>query len=122
MTAADCEGANFESARLTEASLRNANLKGSNLSRANLCDADISHADFYEAILSDARMERVRGGPAARNLLTTRIERQVYYFESAILSPLDKWLDWQTVRIAGRLPVFGASYSAWLRYLSSSIS
>lgn len=25
---------------------------------------------------------------------------------------MDRWLDWQTVRIAGRLPVFGASYSA----------
>ena len=112
MTGADCGEANFERATLTEASLRLANLRGGNFNRANLGGADISDADFYETILTDARMERVRGAPAARNLLTTRIERPVYYFESAILSPLDRWLDWQTVRIAGRLPVFGASYSA----------
>jgi uncharacterized protein YjbI with pentapeptide repeats len=112
MTGADCGGATFERATLTEASLRLANLRGSDFNRADLGGADISHADFYETILTDARMERVRGAPAARNLLTTRIERPVYYFESAILSPVDRWLDWETVRIAGRLPVFGASYSA----------
>ena len=112
MTGADCEGAYFELATLTEVSLRHANLKESNFVRANLGNADISHADFYETILTDARMERLRGAPIARNLLTTRIERPVYYFESAILSLCDRWLDWQTVRIAGRLPVFGASYSA----------
>ena len=112
MTGVDCKETIFERATLTEASLRLANLRGSNFNRADLGGADISHADFYETILTDARMERVRGAPAARNLLTTRIERPVYYFESAILSPVDRWLDWQTVRIAGRLPLFGASYSA----------
>ena len=112
MTGADCEGAAFNSATLTEASLRNANLKGSSFSSANLDKADISHADFYEASLDDARMERLRGAPAARNLLTTRIGRPVHYFESAELSICDKWLDWELVRIAGRLPLFGASYSA----------
>jgi hypothetical protein len=56
-------------------------------------------------------MERLRRAPTARNLLTTRIERPVHYFESAVLSPVDKWLDWEHVRIAGRLPLFGASYS-----------
>jgi hypothetical protein len=76
-----------------------------------LGNADITQADFYEATLGDARMERLRGAPAARNLSTTRIERPVHYFESAILSRVDKWLDWETVRVAGRLPIFGASYS-----------
>jgi uncharacterized protein YjbI with pentapeptide repeats len=112
MTGADCEGANFDSATLTKAFLRNANLKGSYFTRANFGNADISHADFYEANLSDARMERLRGAPTAKNLITTRIERPVYYFDSAILSFVDKWLDWEKVRIAGRLPIFGASYSA----------
>jgi uncharacterized protein YjbI with pentapeptide repeats len=112
MTGADCTAAIFISANLSNACLRNTNLRGSNFSIANMCGADISHADFYEASLADARMEHLRGAPAARNLLTTRIERPVHYFESAVLSPVDRWLDWETVRIAGRLPLFGASYSA----------
>jgi uncharacterized protein YjbI with pentapeptide repeats len=112
MTSADCEGASFVNAKLQEACLRGANLKDSIFDRANLHKAEISDADFYEATLSDARMERLRGAPAARNLLTTKIERPARYFESAVISPVDKWLDWETVRIAGKLPLFGASYSA----------
>jgi hypothetical protein len=56
-------------------------------------------------------MERIRGAPSAKNLLTTRITRPVHYFDSAILRPVEKWLDWEKVRIAGRLPLFAASYS-----------
>jgi uncharacterized protein YjbI with pentapeptide repeats len=112
MSDADCELADFQRATLTEARLRNASLRGANFTTANLNDSDITHADFYEATLTDARMGRLLGAKAARNLLTTRIERPVHYFESAVLSPVDKWLDWEHVRIAGRLPLFGASYSA----------
>jgi hypothetical protein len=74
--------------------------------------ADITHADFYEATLADARMGRLSGAATARNLLTTRISVPVYYFESAVLSPFERWFDWERVRIAGRLPLFAASYSA----------
>jgi uncharacterized protein YjbI with pentapeptide repeats len=111
MSYADCELADFQRATLTEASLRNASLRGANFTSANLGGSDINHADFHEAILSDARMDRLLGASAARNLLTTRIGSPVHYFESAVLSPVDKWLDWEHVRIAGRLPLFGASYS-----------
>jgi uncharacterized protein YjbI with pentapeptide repeats len=111
MADADCELADFQRATLTRACLRNGNFRGANFTSANLGDCDINHADFHEAILTDARMERLLHAPTARNLLTTRVERPVRYFESAVLSPVDRWLDWEHVRIAGRLPLFGASYS-----------
>jgi len=57
-------------------------------------------------------MGRLSGAATARNLLTTRISVPVYYFESAVLSPFERWFDWERVRIAGRLPLFAASYSA----------
>ena len=44
--------------------------------------------------------------------MRTTIHAPVRYFESAILSRVDKSLDWERVRIAGRLPLFAASYSA----------
>jgi uncharacterized protein YjbI with pentapeptide repeats len=106
----DCEGARFDEAMMTGASLRNASLTGATFSRADLARADISQADFHEAILNDARMERIRGAPRARNLSSTRIAQEVHYFDSAVLSHWD-WLDWEKVRIAGRLPLFAASYS-----------
>jgi uncharacterized protein YjbI with pentapeptide repeats len=107
---ADCQGAMFNYAVLTEATLRNARLTGANFTRANLARADISHADFHEAILDSAHFERIRGAPSARNLTSTLVREPVQYFDSAVLSHWDR-LDWEKVRIAGRLPVFAASYS-----------
>lgn len=92
--------------------LKGADLSEADLSEADLTGTDVTHADFHEAILNGARMEVLRGAPAARNLATTRIEQPVLYFDSALLNPVDKWLDWERVRIAGKLPLFGASYSA----------
>jgi uncharacterized protein YjbI with pentapeptide repeats len=110
LSGASCEGARFGHANLTGAKLRNARLTGANFSSAILAKADISHSDFHEAILDGARMEHIRGAPRARNLASTRIRGQVQYFDSAVLRHWDK-LDWEKVRIAGRLPLFAASYS-----------
>ena len=49
-----------------------------------------------------------RGQEISRAL--ARIAQEVHYFDSAVLSHWD-WLDWEKVRIAGRLPLFAASYS-----------
>jgi hypothetical protein len=59
-------------------------------------------------------MEKIRGAPKARNLLTARINPAipVQYFDSAVLKFCDRWFDWQMFRIVGRLPLFAASYSA----------
>lgn len=58
-------------------------------------------------------MRQIRGAPKARNLLSTRIRQQspVQYFDSAVVSCFDRWLHWETLRVAGKLPLFTASYS-----------
>lgn len=111
MRDADCQFAQFERAILIKASLRNANLSGANLAAADFEEADVSYANFNEATLNGARMRRLRGAATARNLLTTRIQHPVFYFETAVLSWIERWCDWERVRIAGRLPLFAASYS-----------
>jgi uncharacterized protein YjbI with pentapeptide repeats len=111
LSGVDGEGARFDHSNLTRAKLRNARLTGADFTGAELARADISHADFYEANLAGARTEQIEGAPRARNLASTRIAGgQVQYFDSAVLSHWDR-LDWEKVRIAGRLPLFGASYS-----------
>jgi uncharacterized protein YjbI with pentapeptide repeats len=111
MSYTECDGANFYSAKLMRACLRHASLKGANFTSANFEEADVSHADFYETILDSASMRCLKGAPHAKNLSTTRASQPVQYFETAILTPVDGWMDWERVRIFGRLPLFGASYS-----------
>ena len=112
LSGADCEVGRFSDAKLMGALLRRASLRNGDFTRADFAGADISRADFHEACLNDARMAQIRGAPTARNLLTTRIDQPIQYFESAVRKFGDRWLDWQMIRTVGRLPLFAASYSA----------
>src|SRR5262245_51645027 len=68
-------------------------------------------ADFFEAKLTNARMRHVKGAFHARNLSTTNIANEVYYFSTIERSWFERWLDWERIRILGRLPLFGISYA-----------
>jgi len=81
------------------------------LERAILDKSSIQGADFSEARLDNASMQLVTGAPEARNLLTTKVAGDVEYFSSVVRDWPEYWVDWERIRIAGRLPLFGASYS-----------
>lgn len=81
------------------------------LSSALLNKSSIQGADFHEALLDDASMQQVRGAPEAWNLLTTKVTNDVKYFNRVARCWPERWVDWERIRIAGRLPLFGASYS-----------
>jgi uncharacterized protein YjbI with pentapeptide repeats len=119
---ANAEGAIFNAANLTQAFFDYANLMFSAIVEANLTrarflsarlrGANISKANFYEATLSNASMDLVVGARLAKNLLTTKNGQQpVNYFDTAVRSWPERWLDWERLRIFGRLPLFGASYT-----------
>src|SRR5262249_27931627 len=108
----DCEQASFQASDLSSADLTGANFSRAQLSSSILNDANISGTNFFEATLDRARMRHIRGAPAALHLLSPFIQHPVSYFETAVVHPVDRWLDWQRVRIAGRLPFFAVSYSA----------
>jgi uncharacterized protein YjbI with pentapeptide repeats len=116
------DNANFTNANLTQASLSHANLSmailvgaslyRANLQQANLTEADVTDADFCEAILQDSIFDGVIGTFRARNLRTSNVERDVRYFANVVREWPERWFDWERIRIAGRLPLFGVSYSA----------
>jgi uncharacterized protein YjbI with pentapeptide repeats len=118
---AQLDGAKFNRARLIQANLRSANLTGADLAKANvmradlalanLDDADIAGADFFETRLDKASTNRLRGAYTARNLITTRVEQELSYFPKVIRNWPERWVDWEWLRVAGRLPLFGASYT-----------
>jgi uncharacterized protein YjbI with pentapeptide repeats len=108
---ANLTGTVFSGASLVSANLRRAKLIRANITQANLNKADIHGADFYEATLDSASMELVRGASSARNLLTTRINQDVVYFRDVERSWTERFLDWERIRVVGRLPLFGASYT-----------
>jgi uncharacterized protein YjbI with pentapeptide repeats len=116
------ESANFTNANLSEASLAYANLStstlvgadffGASLTCANLSAANIKHANFHETQLNSAIFDSVEGTYRARNLRTSTMQNDVRYFDKVVREWPERWVDWEMIRIAGRLPLFAASYSA----------
>jgi hypothetical protein len=98
--------------KLNGADLRGANLAQADLSQADLSQANVSWANLREASLSDANLTRLKGAPNAHHLETVKLDSDARYFHTCDRTRLDRLLDWERLRIMGRLPLFGASYTA----------
>lgn len=117
--------ANLSGVKLVHADLSRANLVGANLSSADLRDAtlhqaDVSRADLFHAILGGGFLAEVVGAHHAYGLETvefnpdpnTFIPRDdARYFEACHRPWPEHWFDWERLKVAGRLPLFGASYT-----------
>jgi hypothetical protein len=106
-------GADLSRADLSGADLSRADLGGADLSEANLSRADLSKANLSEADLSEAVLDSVQGAHHAHGLETAWLNRgDVRYFETCNRSWPEHVFDWERLRIVGRLPLFGISYTA----------
>jgi Pentapeptide repeats (8 copies) len=131
--------ANLREADLREANLGGADLDGANLDGADLRKAILTRANLHEATLRRADLEGVRGAEHAHDLETVRFTsgvcrvdaddletmrfasiedteepgsaKDAYYFETCYRPWPERWLDWERLRVAGRLPLFGVSYT-----------
>ena len=117
--------ANLSGVKLVHADLSRANLVEANLSSADLRDAtlhkaDVSRADLFHAILGGAFLAEVVGAHQAYGLETvefnpdpnTFIPRDdARYFEACHRPWPEHWVDWERLKVAGRLPLFGVSYT-----------
>jgi hypothetical protein len=112
LSQADLRGANLTQVDLTQADLRGANLTQADLTQADLSQANVSWANLREASLSDANLTRLKGAPNAHHLETVKLDSDARYFHTCDRTRLDRLLDWERLRIMGRLPLFGASYTA----------
>jgi uncharacterized protein YjbI with pentapeptide repeats len=130
-TGAQMRGANLSSAKLQRARLTDCDLTGSDLmgadlggaplvrakltratlNQANLSGTDISGCDFLEARIEQTSFEFARGAHKALHLLTTRMDTDVRYFSTVVREWPEWLLDWERIRVVGRLPLFGASYA-----------
>jgi Pentapeptide repeats (8 copies) len=123
LTGANISEADLHEARLYEAILTGAHLGRANLYRANLYEAHLGGADLTEANLTGAHLGEVRGAEQASNLETVQFisdedpqgsdfRKDALYFEAYHAPWPERWLDWERLRIMGRLPLFGLSYTA----------
>jgi hypothetical protein len=105
--------ARFENADLTQALLVNVKLERAIIVGANLNKANVRGANFFEATLNRSSMQFLEGAYNAKDLVTTTIGRDadVLYFPTVIRSWPERWVDWEKIRVVGRLPLFGASYA-----------
>jgi hypothetical protein len=111
-------GANLYGADLSGAVLYKTELYRADLREAELDEADLREADLYEALLAGASMRNARGAYWAHGLETTRLTipsgkgaTDALYFETCDRLWSERWLDWERLRIVGRLPLFGPSYA-----------
>jgi hypothetical protein len=115
---ADLIGANLDEANLGKANLYWADLSDADLSKADLSEAKLAKANLagamlHETALARADLDGVRGVYKARGLETTRLrEGDVQYFEACQRSWPERLFDWERLRVVGRLPLFGISYTA----------
>jgi hypothetical protein len=109
---------------LYEADLRKANLRKADLGEAHLNETDLRGTSLHEARLAGATMSNVRGAYRAHGLETTRLKpasgtgaTDALYFETCVRPWWVRWLDWERLRVMGRLPLFGPSYFALILIL-----
>lgn len=119
----DCFAAFFDQANLDEATLARANLRecsfvGTHLRGASFEDARLDGAYFEgtilsEAIVSGASFDRVIGLPSCLRLESVRTGPNLPRYLDSVVAPfVDRVLSWDRLRVVGRLPLFGVSYSA----------
>jgi hypothetical protein len=134
---AHMQGAHLQRAHLQHADLQHASLFHADLSHANLSHANLSHAilqcadlyetnlqgtSLYEANVYSASLRNIQKAHKAYFLETVQFRRiygmsgqqlpDAFYFETCELPLPERWLDWERLRVVGRLPLFGASYTA----------
>jgi hypothetical protein len=121
---ADLAGASLRRADLGEVDLRGANFRRADLREATLEGADLQGADLFEANLRSTYLTRSRGVTRAQHLETVRltipeadepafdVHDDAKYFDSCVRPWRDRCLDWENLRVVGRLPLFGLSYTA----------
>jgi uncharacterized protein YjbI with pentapeptide repeats len=108
-------GAELQSANLSNANLNHSSLHNADIRTADLNSAILTQADFYESIVNRASFKGAIGLTKARNLHLVRFEKDqgdVRYFEFIVIPRIEKIISWERIRFLGRLPLFGASYSA----------
>jgi uncharacterized protein YjbI with pentapeptide repeats len=115
--------ANLREANLCRADLYRARLEGANLYRADLSMANLREAHLREANLYRAKLGEVQGAERVYHLETVRFistedtegvdfGNDTSYFETCHRPWPEHWLDWERLRVVGRLPLFGISYTA----------
>jgi hypothetical protein len=120
---ADLRGADLPRADLRGADLHGANLRGAELRGADLHGADMYGVNLWEANLWEANLYEVRGAEHAHYLETVRFipvagiqalgsDNDALHFEECQRPWPERIVDWEQVKRAGRLPLFGISYTA----------
>lgn len=115
--------ATFKETLFVNAELHELDFTGAEMIEVDLSGADISHAFFDKANLAKANFleavtgentsfRETRGLNRAKNLATIKPLISPRYFEYCHRSFFEQIMDWEKIRIFGKLPLFGPSYLA----------
>ena len=120
----DFIGVNFKNTKFKNIHFQNLDLLGLNFENAdfsyariegvNFDNSQFRGANFYESVLSNVSFKNAKYLHKAKNLLTTKITGtpSVKYFEFCDRNIINRCIDWERLRVFGKLPLFGVSYLA----------
>ena len=127
IVASNIEEATFDFKQLTEVDFEGTDLTGSSfrgatLNSVKLKSAILTGVDFENATLINVDFEGARNVHLAKNLENTRVKQfyqggphlvpgEVKSFDLCERGFFERYLDWERIRIFGKLPLFGASYT-----------
>jgi hypothetical protein len=99
----------------SDCSFKRSQLRGASFVAAQLDQANFHGASLLESRVDGASFDKASGLQRSLHLETVRIEELLpKYLETAVLPSIDRVLSWDRLRVIGKLPLFGASYSALL--------
>lgn len=120
-TKSNLSNIDFSGVILTGSNFTDSNLKGVNFSNANLQhsifdNSDLESVNFYETDISLVNFKNAKNLAKAKNLDKAHVSisspGNVKYLEYCIRKFPEKYCDWEILRIFGKMPLFGASYTA----------
>lgn len=118
---ADLSGKHFDGIDLSSRGLKNVIMRGCSLRSANLCNTifegcDLSGSDWHGADFRGAKFygglyTSIQNAPRAKNLEFILAGNDMCVFSNPQVTLWDR-LDWEKIKVIGRLPFFGISTTA----------
>lgn len=118
----DFTGVNFKNTKFLKTEFHSLDLSSLNFENTDFSYAQINFVNFdnsqfkgtifYESNLATVSFKNARYLNKAKNLLTTKSPRDIKYFEFCDRNIINRFIDWEILRVLGKLPLFGASYLA----------
>lgn len=112
LTGAKLKNTQLHEAKFSYANLTDADLEGSDCNSASFFEANVNKCNFHDANIGGANFHSCKNLTNAKGLEFSQMHSiaRIDDLDKIDIPWYDKYLSWEYIRGAGKLPIFGASY------------